>query len=227
MTTPPQDIQEIYQKLEFMTNPELDQFCLSNFPAVGTTVSPSLGRTAKINELVIYCLLKPAELARLRQALSLPHPPSNVGAPISAVTTIPTLLPTSGLTPPLSTHPVTTTSSTSSSVPSLSVPPASSLSPIVVASFVLSALIGAAFMIVQWTLFRCYIAFRVTEVVLGLVVVLVPLVLSVFAPSIPVDIRHVLRAVSGGLALPAIIGIIIAISSPAVTAVTCGTSVVP
>ena len=60
----------IFASLEALTDNELDNFLLLEFPSVATNFTPGMSRDQKINSLLQYCLTMPGELERLARIVS-------------------------------------------------------------------------------------------------------------------------------------------------------------
>jgi hypothetical protein len=216
------DVREIYRQLDTLTDAELERLCNIEFPGVGANFPPGMARDSKQNKLVTYCSIK-GELGRLAQILNVG---SAITPPLSTTTTPSSTPQTGGMsTPPSATAPAPA----GSSQPAPSLPSTTSVTGqhppvqlIVIGMFLLSMILGAVITVVVWETFRCYLAYRITEVVLGLLVILVPLVLSFFGQYIRSDVRDLLRAFSVGLAVPVVFGIFVAISIAAPIASACG-----
>ena len=61
----------VYERLEQLTENELQRLLLTHFPGVGINITSGMSRDQRINRLVQYCQIKPGELDRLANVLGI------------------------------------------------------------------------------------------------------------------------------------------------------------
>jgi hypothetical protein len=201
-------VSELRQKLRSMTNDKFNEFLQDYYPDVFRDLANEQSRAAKQTYLLDYCVREPNELARLARCLD--------GSEL-----VPQFAPP---TPSAVTSGTATTSQTLPPAQSSAQTPALPIRDrlLLPATLLLGLLIALGLYFGFPQPFRCILAYRLTEAIVGIIVALTGVGAIAFSNLVPMQARHILQAIYGGIAIGLLIGIVLAIISAQPDRATCG-----